>query len=175
MWWRWANVVGVRHIWAPWRMAYVSAASAPAESGCFLCAAAGADSTDESLVVDRGDLVFVLMNRFPYTSGHLMVVPVRHTSGVLELSAEEGTAMFIESQRAIQVLTETMHPDGFNIGINQGSAAGASAEHAHLHVVPRWLGDTNFMPVIGDAKVLPEALESTATRLREAFNRLGPL
>ena len=156
-------------------MAYVSAASTSPETGCFLCAAAAPGSDDEPLVVDRSDLVFVLMNRFPYTSGHLMVVPVRHTSGVLGLSAEEGSALFTESQRAIQVLTDAMHPEGFNIGINQGRAAGASAEHAHQHVVPRWLGDTNFMPVVGDVKVLPEELETTASRLREAFKRLGPL
>jgi ATP adenylyltransferase len=155
-------------------MAYVSGASPGTDQGCFLCAAA--DGSDEaSLVVDRGETAFVLMNRFPYTSGHLMVVPVRHAGDVLELTAAEGAAIFAATQRAIRALTDVLHPDGFNIGINQGSAAGASAEHVHLHVVPRWAGDTNFMPVLGDVKVLPQDLETTAANLREAFARLGPL
>jgi ATP adenylyltransferase len=156
-------------------MAYVSAASAATDIGCFLCAAAAGEPEQESLVVHRGELAFILMNRFPYTSGHLMVVPMRHAAGVAALNAGEGAAMFDATRRAIQVLTDAMHPDGFNVGINQGSAAGASAEHVHQHVVPRWAGDTNFMPVLGDVKVLPEDLETTALNLREAFSRLGPL
>jgi len=125
--------------------------------------------------VDRGKLAFILMNRFPYTSGHVMAVPVRHTPDVLAMTADEGSALFAATQRAIRALSEVMHPDGFNIGINQGGAAGASTEHVHQHVVPRWAGDTNFMPVIGDVKVLPQDLETTAATLREAFSRLGPL
>jgi ATP adenylyltransferase len=155
-------------------MAYVATASSGTDEGCFLCAAA-AGTADQSLVVDRGTLVFTLMNRFPYTSGHLMTVPVRHAAGVLAMTPDEGAAIFAATRRAMIVLAEAMHPDGFNIGINQGSAAGASAEHVHQHVVPRWSGDTNFMPVLGDVKVLPEDLETTAANLREAFVRLGPL
>ena len=155
-------------------MAYVSGAPSATDDVCFLCAAASG-TADQSLVVDRGKLVYILMNRFPYTSGHLMAVTVRHTPGVLALTPDEGAAIFVATQRAIRVLTDAMHPDGFNIGINQGSAAGASAEHVHLHVVPRWSGDTNFMPAIGDVKVLPQDLETTAANLREAFVRLGPL
>jgi ATP adenylyltransferase len=164
----------MKHLWAPWRMAYVS--SSPGGSGdeCFLCAAASG-AGDQSLVVGRGRLACILMNRFPYTSGHLMAAPVRHTPDVLSMTADEGAAIFAATQRAIQVLTDAMHPDGFNIGVNQGSAAGASAEHVHVHVVPRWAGDTNFMPVLGDVKVLPQDLETTAANLREAFTRLGPL
>lgn len=165
---------GVKRLWAPWRMAYVSDTPSSTGDGCFLCAAARGDG-DQSLVVDRGELAFILMNRYPYTSGHLMAVPIRHTPGMLELTAEEGAAIFAATQRAIRVLTDAMHPDGFNIGINQGSAAGASTEHVHVHVVPRWAGDTNFMPVLGDVKVLPQDLETTAANLREAFIRLGPL
>jgi ATP adenylyltransferase len=155
-------------------MAYVSTAAA-SDTGCFLCAAAAREPGQESLVVDRGELAFILLNRFPYTSGHLMVVPMRHAAGVAALTASEGAAIFEATQRAIRVLSDAMHPDGFNIGINQGGAAGASAEHVHQHVVPRWAGDTNFMPVLGDVKVLPEDLETTAVNLREAFNSLGPL
>jgi ATP adenylyltransferase len=154
-------------------MAYVSGAPSGNGERCFLCAAA-ADPHDP-LVIERGELAFLLMNRYPYTSGHLMAVPVRHTPGVLSLTSGEGAALFAATQRAIQALTDAMHPDGFNIGINQGSAAGASAEHVHVHVVPRWDGDTNFMPVLGDVKVLPQDLEATAATLRAAFARLGPL
>jgi ATP adenylyltransferase len=130
---------------------------------------------DDPLVVDRNELAYVLMNRYPYTSGHLMVIPVRHAAGALALTPGEGAAIFAATQRAIRVLTDAMYPDGFNIGINQGSAAGASTEHLHVHVVPRWAGDTNFMPVLGDVKVLPQDLETTAANLREALARLGPL
>lgn len=154
-------------------MSYVSGAPSATSGACFLCAAANGD--DEALVVDRGRLAFTLMNRFPYTSGHVMSVPVRHTPDVLTMTADEGSALFAATQRAIRVLSEVMHPDGFNIGINQGGAGGASTEHVHQHVVPRWAGDTNFMPVIGDVKVLPQDLETTAATLREAFARLGPL
>jgi ATP adenylyltransferase len=155
-------------------MAYVSNAPTGTGDKCFLCeAASGGD--DQSLVVDRGPLAYVLMNRYPYTSGHLMAAPVRHTPGVLGLTADESAAIVVATQRAIRALTDVMHPDGFNIGVNQGSAAGASVEHIHVHVVPRWTGDTNFMPVLGDVKVLPQDLETTATTLREAFTRLGPL
>ena len=155
-------------------MAYVSG-SPPGTDGdvCFLCAAASGG--EDALVVERGELAYILMNRYPYTSGHLMAVPVRHAPGVLALTPGEGAAIFAATQRAIRVLTDAMHPDGFNNGINQGSAAGASAEHVHVHVVPRWTGDTNFMPVLGDVKVLPQDLETTAANLREAFARLGPI
>ena len=153
-------------------MAYVSGSPSGNDGSCFLCAAANGD---DPLVVDRSELAYVLMNRYPYTSGHLMAVPVRHAAGVLALTPREGAAIFAATQRAIRALTDAMHPDGFNIGINQGSAAGASTEHVHVHVVPRWAGDTNFMPVLGDVKVLPQDLETTAANLREAFARLGPL
>jgi ATP adenylyltransferase len=155
-------------------MVYVSGESPATEEGCFLCvAASGADQ--ESLVVDRGERAYILMNRFPYTSGHVMAVPIRHTPGLLDLTPEEGTAIFVATQRAVRAITDAMHPDGFNVGVNQGSAAGASQEHVHVHVVPRWSGDTNFMPVLGDVKVIPQDLETTAATLREAFARLGPL
>jgi len=155
----------VKHLWAPWRMAYVSGSPPGGDGSCFLCAAANGD---DPLVVDRGELAYLLMNRYPYTSGHVMAVTIRHAPG-------EGAAIFEATQRAVRVLTDAMHPDGFNIGINQGSAAGASAEHIHVHIVPRWAGDTNFMPVLGDVKVLPQDLETTAATLRDAFARLGPL
>jgi len=152
-------------------MAYVGGQEAPAE-GCFLCTAAAGEDDERSLVVDRGELTVTLLNRFPYSSGHLMVVPKRHAPDLLALTEAEGTALFGATRRAVRAITAVLHPDGFNIGVNQGDAAGASVEHVHQHVVPRWRGDTNFMPVLDDVKVLPEHIESTRTSLRAAFAAL---
>ncbi|MEA2637467.1 MAG: adenylyltransferase [Chloroflexota bacterium] len=156
-------------------MAYVSSGPDPADGTCFLCDAANEQGSEASLVVDRDQLTLTLLNRYPYSSGHLMVAPLRHAADLVSLTADEGAAVFAATQLAIRALTEAMHPGGFNIGVNQGAAAGASIEHFHLHVVPRWGGDTNFMPVIGDVKVLPEHLETTAAQLRASFNRLRQL
>lgn len=156
-------------------MAYVSSDPSAEEGGCFLCAAANEPASETSLVVDRDELTLNLLNRYPYSSGHLMVAPLRHTADLVSLTPDEGAAVFTATQRAIRALTDAMHPGGFNIGVNQGAAAGASIEHFHLHVVPRWGGDTNFMPVLGDVKVLPEHLETTARSLRASFDRLRQL
>jgi ATP adenylyltransferase len=156
-------------------MAYVSSAPDQGDAGCFLCAAINDTGSEGSLVVERAELTLTILNRYPYSSGHLMVAPLRHAPDLLALTADEGAAVFAATQRAIRALTEAMHPGGFNIGVNQGSVAGASIEHFHQHIVPRWGGDTNFMPVIGDVKVLPEQLETTAVNVRAAFNRLGQL
>jgi ATP adenylyltransferase len=156
-------------------MSYVSSGPSPADEACFVCAAVNESASEGSLVVDRAKLTLTILNRFPYSSGHLMVAPLRHAPDLVALTPDEGAAVFAATQRAIRALTEAMHPGGFNLGVNQGSAAGASIEHFHQHVVPRWGGDTNFMPVIGDVKVLPEHLEATAVNVRAAFNRLGPL
>lgn len=161
----------MKQLWAPWRMAYVGGDGEP-KSGCFLCdAIAGADD-DASLVVERAALTVTLLNRFPYSSGHVMVVPRGHASDPRDLNADEGAAVFAGAQRALAALDDSMHPDGFNLGFNLGAAAGGSVDHLHLHVVPRWSGDTNFMPVLGDVKVLPEHLQATAAHLRDAFRRL---
>ncbi len=156
-------------------MTYVSSGPTSSDSTCFLCDAAKEETSEHSLVVDRDELTVTLLNRYPYSSGHVMVVPVRHAPDLVSLTPDEGTAVFAATQRAIRALTAAMHPGGFNIGINQGAAAGASVEHIHMHVVPRWGGDTNFMPVLADVKVLPEHLENTAVSLRAAFDRLRPL
>ena len=162
----------MKQLWAPWRMAYVGG-DAPARSGCFLCdAIAGSDDTT-TLVVERAEQSITMLNRFPYSSGHVMVVPHRHVPDPRDLSTAEGTAVFSASQRALRALDAALHPEGFNVGLNLGPAAGASVAHLHLHVVPRWAGDTNFMPVIGDVKVLPEHLEVTAKRLRDAYAALA--
>ena len=157
----------MRQLWAPWRMAYVTGESGVPE-GCFICAATVPGSSD-SLVVERAELTITLLNRFPYSSGHLMVAPRRHAADPRELSPEEGLAVLAATRRALDAITRKMAPGGFNVGLNLGSAAGASVDHLHLHVVPRWGSDTNFMPVLADVKVLPEHLEVTAARLREAL------
>ncbi len=136
---------------------------------CFLCDAAGADvSRDEELhIVARGNLAFVILNAFPYNTGHLMVAPNRHAGELDELTHEEFDEIWEWTRRTVAAHREASGPDGFNIGINLGEAAGAGVPgHFHLHVVPRWSGDTNFMPVLGDAKVLPEMLAETWGRLR---------
>ena len=115
----------------------------------------------------------VMLNRFPYSPGHVLVAPTRHAHDLRDLSVEEGGALFTATQRTMRVIDTALDPDGFNLGLNVGAAAGASVEHVHVHVVPRWAGDTNFMPVLGDVKVIPEHLDATADRLREAFGALG--
>src|ERR1700694_5416310 len=164
----------MKQLWAPWRMAYIEGAASPPDA-CFLCTAAAADAPDDAHVVEQTALTITVLNRFPYSSGHVMVVPRRHAPDILSLTPDEGSAVFSGTQRAVQALNAALHPGGYNIGLNQGAVAGASIEHFHLHVVPRWGGDTNFMPVLGDVKVLPEHLEITAVNVREAFNRLRQL
>ena len=154
-------------LWAPWRLEYVG--SAGEQEGCFFCAALeGAD--DDGLVVHRGERAFVLLNRFPYSSGHLMVAPVRHTGDFAGLADEEAIELHRLAAQAQTALADTYAPDGFNLGWNLGRVAGAGVlDHVHMHVVPRWSGDTNFMPVLADVKVLPEHLAETRRRLAAAW------
>jgi ATP adenylyltransferase len=139
------------------------------QEGCIFCRARdGAD--EESLVVRRGERAFVVLNRYPYASGHLMVAPNRHEGEFSELDAEEAAEIHRLAATGLGALTETMRPQGFNLGWNLGRIAGAGVvNHVHLHVVPRWAGDTNFMPVLADVKVLPEALEDTRRKLAGAW------
>jgi len=163
----------VRQIWAPWRMEYVGD-STPRE-GCVLCAIDAGGTDQEKHVVERAELTFTVLNLYPYSSGHLLVVPHRHAPDLTALTTSEGTAMFVGVRRAVRALQAALGPDGFNLGVNQGRIAGAGiADHVHTHVVPRWDGDTNFMPVLADVKVLPEHLDRTAERLRAAYAELAP-
>ena len=158
----------MRQLWAPWRLAYVQEAGAA--EGCVFCLEAAGDLADSSLVVRRGELAVVLLNKFPYSSGHLMVAPVRHSPSLRDLKHEEAAEIHALTVQGIAALSEIYAPDGFNVGWNLGAAAGGSiAAHLHQHIVPRWSGDTNFMPVLADVKVLPEHLESTRARLTEAW------
>ena len=156
-----------RPLWAPWRLEYVG--SADDQEGCFFCAALEAPDED-GLVVHRGDGAVVLLNKFPYSSGHLLVAPVRHTGEFDALDDGEALELHRLAARGMAALADTYRPDGYNLGWNLGRVAGAGVlDHVHLHVVPRWAGDTNFMPVLADVKVLPEHLLETRRRLAEAW------
>jgi len=158
----------MRQLWAPWRLAYVQEAGAA--EGCVFCQEATGELGDSSLVVHRGERTVVLLNKFPYSSGHLMVAPVRHVPGLGDLDPDEAAEIHALTVQAIAALTTVYAPDGFNVGWNLGAVAGGSiAAHLHQHVVPRWAGDTNFMPVLADVKVLPEHLESTRHNLIGAW------
>ena len=158
-----------RPLWAPWRLEYV--AQAGEEPGCVFCAeAAGELPEAESLVVHRGERCFVLMNKYPYSSGHLLVAPLRHVAGLDELDDEEALEVHRLAVASLGALGRAAAPHGHNLGWNLGRVAGAGIlDHLHLHVVPRWGGDTNFMPVLADVKVLPEHLRETRDRLRSAW------
>jgi ATP adenylyltransferase len=162
--------VATQRIWAPWRLAYVSDASKDSEDECIFCAKPAEDDDEANLIVHRGERCFVILNLYPYTNGHLMIAPFEHIGALQSLPAETVAEMMALSQRAITVLEETYGPHGFNVGFNQGRVAGAGVEHhIHMHVVPRWGGDTNFMPVLADTRVLPQTLEQTYAALHGQF------
>jgi ATP adenylyltransferase len=156
-------------LWAPWRLEYIQQAGE--QSGCVFCdEAAGAIDQAESLLLFRGELAIALLNKYPYSSGHLMVAPVRHVGELGDLTDEESLAIHRLAVDAVATLNGVYGPAGFNLGWNLGHIAGAGiADHVHEHVVPRWSGDTNFMPVLADVKVLPEHLLVSRDRLREAW------
>ena len=160
-------------LWTPHRLAYIQGENKPPhdEAGeeCPFCAAP-ARSDEDGLVVARGERVYVVLNLYPYNAGHLMTVPYRHVAGYPDLDEAETLELAIFTQRAMQVLRTAMAPHGFNLGINQGPVAGAGiAAHLHQHVVPRWGGDTNFMPVVGQTRVLPQLLADTRAQLATAW------
>lgn len=155
-----------RPLWAPWRIEFIRGVKA---DRCFLCNnEVPHDSREELLIVGRGTTAFVMLNRFPYNSGHLLVAPYRHVGKLGELTREERSELMELATHAEEILTDLMRPEAFNVGFNLGKAAGAGlAEHLHMHIVPRWNGDTNFMPVLADTRCVPEALESTAELIRK--------
>ena len=156
------------HLWSPWRFDYVTR---PASSRCPFCDVP-ADPDGESLVVHHGTLAYVMLNRYPYNSGHLLVAPYRHQRALSGLTADELMELGVLSQQCETALHEVYTPDGINLGMNLGRAAGAGyADHLHVHLVPRWDGDTNFLSVVGDTRVLPEELQVSAARLRPVFER----
>jgi ATP adenylyltransferase len=159
-------------MWAPWRMAYVGAEHAGEyeEPSCVFCDLPRRDDDERSLILRRGRRAFVIMNLYPYNNGHLMMVPYEHVDSLRDLPVETLAEMMELAQLAQSVLEETMRPQGFNLGINQGRAAGAGiADHVHMHIVPRWVGDTNFMPALADTRVMPQHVDETYALLRPGF------
>lgn len=159
-----------RPLWAPWRIKYILGEK---EDGCIFCDAINGKDDPASLVLYRGELAFVIMNLYPYNPGHLMVAPKRHVSGLEELDQDSRAELMELASCCVTALKQTMRPQGFNTGINLGEIAGASIrEHLHMHVVPRWQGDNNFMAVLADIDVVPQALEATYELLAPFFQRL---
>ena len=160
-------------LFAPWRQAYVSSVTGETPSaGCVLCRALGGAADPDSLVVHVATLNFVVMNLYPYNSGHVMIAPQRHVANLSAATAEEAAEMMALARRTEGILGEAYRPDGFNLGMNVGRAAGAGvADHIHLHVVPRWSGDTNFMTTAGHTRVIPEDPLEASRKLRPYFSR----
>lgn len=156
------------NLWAPWRMKFIEDMRAKHAEGsaCVFCTTLKSQDSSENLVLHRGAHAFVVMNKYPYTTGHLLILPVRHVSEVYELSAPEQQEMMLLMGKSIQVLRSALHAEGFNCGLNLGKVAGAGIlGHVHMHVVPRWAGDTNFLPVFSDTRSMPEYLHETYDRL----------
>jgi len=155
-------------LWAPWRMEYVS--SDNKKGGCIFCACDDRSQDEKRLILFMGNRSIVLMNRFPYINGHLLVAPLRHVSTLGALLPEEKLDLITMVEKSIGVLKEVMNPEGFNVGLNLGKAAGAGVEgHIHFHVVPRWIGDTNYMTVFGEVRVIPEHIQATYQKLVRFF------
>jgi ATP adenylyltransferase len=156
-----------QRLWAPWRLDYIRG---PKKDTCIFCDALEGDDDRASYLVHRGERCFVILNAFPYNNGHVMIAPTAHVPSIEQLGAEDLTELMLLAQRSIAAIRAVYIPDGFNLGINQGAVAGAGIEdHMHLHVVPRWAADTNFMPVVGDTRVLHQTLDHAWDELSKAF------
>ncbi len=159
----------MERIWSPWRMEYIEAPRDQEDEGCVFCALL-VDESGEGRILTRTDLAFVTLAKYPYNPGHLLVLPTRHTGELEDLSEAEAGDVERLLRRSVATLRDAVEPQGFNIGLNLGRVAGAGIpEHLHWHVVPRWGGDTNFMPVVGETRVLPELLEDTYRKLAPRF------
>ncbi len=158
----------MKTLWAPWRIEYIVGEK---EKGCIFCDKPKEDNDEENLILYRGESAYIIMNRYPYSNGHLMTVPYRHINNMSELNESERLELMNLTTKCTEIL-DVMKPEGFNVGLNLGTAGGAGIDdHLHFHVVPRWSGDTNFMPLIADVKVMPEYLEDTyKTLIKEIKN-----
>ena len=157
----------MKYLWAPWRMQYIES---PKDDSCIFCLPRPVDEDRQRLVLFRGKESFVIMNRYPYSNGHLMVAPYRHIADLEDFTTEEMAEMHVLLVKCRTALGRAMAPQGFNVGMNLGEVAGAGiADHLHLHIVPRWKGDTNFMPVFADTRVVPQHLEETYKILEREF------
>ena len=154
-------------LWAPWRLKYLKGEKS---DECIFCSKPRLGDDERALIVHRGSACYVILNAFPYTNGHVMVAPFEHVADLRGLDAEASAELMELTQRSLDAVERVYGPEGFNVGANLGEAAGAGfAGHVHMHVVPRWKGDTNFMPVVGDTRVMPESLPDSWSRLRAAF------
>jgi len=159
----------MENLWAPWRMAFITP-KVPPPPGCIFCTQPAAERDDEYHIIYRGEYCFMMLNLYPYSNGHLMIAPYQHIGALEEFDPATLNELMAQAQLALKALRHAMKPDGFNMGINQGKVAGAGfAEHIHFHIVPRWHGDTNFMPVLADVKVMPEHLDNIYHQLKEAL------
>lgn len=164
----------MERLWAPWRMEYIE--NAVRVEGCIFCVLPAENKDRENLILFRGKHSFMMMNSFPYNNGHLMVAPYKHTADMYELEDETLLEINHLVRYSIRLLSAIMQPDGFNLGVNIGRTAGAGVlDHIHWHIVPRWNGDCNFMPVLANTKVLPESLHSTYDKLKKKIEELGEL
>ncbi len=158
----------MNHLWAPWRSKYMQ--ENREKQGCIFCDAAASPNDEQALVVYRGEFAFVMLNRFPYTSGHVMIAPYMHAARLAAVSEATTAEIMRLLRRGEEILERTYRADGLNLGMNLGEAAGAGIEkHIHMHLLPRWHGDANFMTVVGETRVLPESLEDTYRKLLDAF------
>ncbi len=162
----------MERLWAPWRLAYVTNTARDRDS-CIFCVALDREHPSP-LVVFRGERAFVILNKFPYNNGHLMVVPLRHIGALADATADELSELMVLTQMAEMVLTQAYQPQGLNVGMNLGRPAGAGVlDHLHIHLVPRWEGDTNFMAVVGNTRIVPEEPNASVQRLKPIFEKLG--
>ncbi len=160
----------MERLWSPWRMAYIESAKDEVSGGCVFCDVLRSDEAEGNRILHRGELAWVTLAKYPYNPGHLLVLPIRHTAELEDLTADEHTEIASLLARSIRALREQADPHGFNVGLNLGRIAGAGIpEHLHWHIVPRWSGDTNFMPVVGETRVLPELLDETFRKLAPRF------
>jgi ATP adenylyltransferase len=159
-------------LWAPWRVEYIRNPG----TGCFFCEGLRSKDDRKVFIIERSPKSFTIMNRFPYNNGHVMIAPTRHVGQIAQLDDEEMLAVHHLISRVMRAMDHSMNPQGYNIGVNQGRVSGAGVvDHVHFHVVPRWQGDTNFMPIISETKVISEALMKTYEKIKEGLNRLDNL
>ncbi len=164
----------MKQLWAPWRLSYILdkvKRESERDCGCFLCIDSDESKDEDSFVLYRGEHCFAVMNIYPYNNGHLMVAPLRHVTALEEMNDGETYELFTLSKLCVTVMNKAISPNGFNIGMNVGKIAGAGEEHIHLHIVPRWAGDTNFMPILADVKVVPVHIEETYAKLRDGLRK----
>ena len=162
----------MENLWAPWRMAFI-APKTPPPQGCIFCTLPAEHQDAEHHILYRGEHCFMMLNLYPYNNGHLMIAPYQHLGSIENLDGETLAEMMSQVQLALKALRAEMGPDGFNMGVNEGKVAGAGfADHVHYHIVPRWHGDTNFMPVVADIKVMPEHLDIVYAKLKARLEKI---